>query len=87
MNNPEPLFALLGQRWRIANELFKKPYTVAKLAKQLDLTPDQVSHHLQVMRRAGVVQFKRKNKLVTYRLTNSRAFMYLIENLKEMTEP
>lgn len=85
-SEPEILFALLGERWRIANELLKKQYTVINLAHQLSLRPDQVSHHLQVMRHAGIVQFEHNKRSNIYRLTNSTAFIYVMENLEKMRE-
>lgn len=77
--------ALQGQRWRIAWDLFNSPNDVTSLANRLDLNRDQVSHHLKIMRDAGVVTYSKVGKDKVYRLKNTRAFMYFTESLKELS--
>lgn len=45
-----------------------QPCTVTQLAGQFGLTPSTVSHHLQTLRRAGLVDVERKGKERYYSL-------------------
>lgn len=80
---PDALFALLGERWRIAECLSVQARSVKELQKLLGLGQSQVSHHLQKMSRAGIVY---KQADGTYRLTNSMGFIHLKEAIEEMTK-
>ena len=76
MKKPETLYALLGIRWEIANCLLQRPYLVSKLQRKLDIEQSRLSHHLQVMRHAGIIRKQIDGK---YQLVNSLAFAELKE--------
>ncbi|MBN1947811.1 MAG: winged helix-turn-helix transcriptional regulator [Bradymonadales bacterium] len=44
------------------------PYTVGEIAAQFDLTASTVSHHLQLLKRAGLVRMERRGKERCYSL-------------------
>lgn len=77
--------SLQGKRYRIAWSLLKSgPQTVTELANHLDLPRDICSRHLSIMRKTGVVTYKKVNHERIYRLTNSTAFTYFVSYLQEM---
>lgn len=86
MSSPERIiFALRGSRWPIAWELMQSgPLTVEKLAANLGFEQSMTSHNLSVMKKIGIVTSKRVGKHIYYRLTNSKAFIYMKSYLQEM---
>lgn len=86
MASPEKIiFALRGSRWLITWELMQSgPMTVEKLAETLGFEQSRVSHNLRIMRQIGIVTTKRVGKHIYYRLTNSKAFIYMKSYLTEM---
>jgi ArsR family transcriptional regulator len=56
------------ERLRIIQCLRESPRNVGELAAQLNVEIVNVSHHLGVLRRAGIVQNERQGRSVLYRL-------------------
>jgi len=55
-------------RLRIIEQLRQHPYAVSKLAIKLRLEVANVSHHLGVLKKAGLVLAKRDGKQIIYEL-------------------
>jgi DNA-binding transcriptional ArsR family regulator len=55
-------------RLRIVDNLHRAPCNVTELATRLGKPIANVSHHLQILRRAGLVVADRVGRCVTYRL-------------------
>lgn len=55
-------------RLRLVQELSGGPRCVGELAERLDRDIVKVSHHLGILRRAGVVTTEREGRFVRYRL-------------------
>jgi DNA-binding transcriptional ArsR family regulator len=53
-------------RLRIVNLLLHGPKNVSELAVEIDTAIVNVSHHLQVLRRANVLQTQKRGKFVIY---------------------
>jgi DNA-binding transcriptional ArsR family regulator len=49
-------------RWRIVRELLTEPLTVSGLVERLNVTQYNISKHLKVLRRAGIVEGKRHGR-------------------------
>ena len=62
---------VLSDRTRLAamELLMKGPKHVGEMEKKLKIGQSLLSHHLQVLRRAGLVETKREGKSVLYRLS------------------
>ena len=58
-------------RIRILQELGEKTLCVGALATRLEMTQSAVSQHLQVMRRARLVEADKRGSFVHYRLTEN----------------
>lgn len=56
-------------RWRIVECLSAEELCVCHLVEDLDIAQPLVSHHLKVLREAGVVESERFKQWVYYRLT------------------
>jgi ArsR family transcriptional regulator len=56
-------------RWRIVERLSAEELCVCHLVEDLDLAQPLVSHHLKVLREAGVVESERFKQWVYYRLS------------------
>src|SRR5262245_6169642 len=54
------------ERLRIISSLVKGPRTVTEIARLLDTSLGNVSHHLSVLRRAGLAQGKKQGRFVLY---------------------
>lgn len=59
-------------RLRIVKKLQSGPCCVCKIYAQIKAEQSNVSHHLAILRRAGVVHCERKGTWVWYRISNSR---------------
>lgn len=55
-------------RWRIVERLSVEELCVCHLVEDLDIAQPLVSHHLKVLREAGVVESERFKQWVYYRL-------------------
>ena len=55
-------------RWRIVERLASEELCVCHLVEDLDLPQPLVSHHLRVLRQAGLVEPERFRQWVYYRL-------------------
>lgn len=53
-------------RLRLVRALARSPHTTSELALAWDLTPPEVSRHLAVLRRAGLVTVERRGRFVHY---------------------
>lgn len=56
-------------RLRIVYYLFEKEACVSDLAKALNLSQPHVSHHLKILKNAGIVDARRESHKVYYMLT------------------
>lgn len=55
-------------RLKIINYLFRGEYSVSEIACSTDIEYSQVSHHLGVLRNAGLVLDNKEGKFVMYKL-------------------
>ena len=55
-------------RLRLVRTLARGPHTTVELAHAWELTPPEVSRHLAVLRRAGLLTAERSGRYVHYRL-------------------
>jgi DNA-binding transcriptional ArsR family regulator len=53
-------------RLRLVRTLVRSPHTTSELARAWDLTPPEVSRHLAVLRRAGLLTTERRGRFVHY---------------------
>lgn len=51
------LYDCHGVRWKVLWALLQSKHTVKELAEQLGVEQSSMSHHLQVLRKAGLVKF------------------------------
>jgi ArsR family transcriptional regulator len=68
-------------RWRILLLLWEQPLCVCELADILAMPQSSVSSHVQVIRRAGLLESERREKWVYYRV--ARAFLPLLTTLRK----
>jgi ArsR family transcriptional regulator len=73
-------------RWRIFCALARGPRSVTDLCEELDTYQSQVSAHLAVLRRAGLVVSQRRGYFNVYRV-EPRALLLLSERLRELSGP
>lgn len=66
-----------GRRVEILDVLANGERNVARLARELNLTVPNVSQHLQILRRAGLVAVKRDGTFVRYRLASPDVHAFL----------
>lgn len=66
------MFAALGEptRLRIASILLAGPHHVGELADLIDIPMVNMSHHLGVMRQAGLLEDEKQGRKVLYRFRN-----------------
>jgi DNA-binding transcriptional ArsR family regulator len=65
----ERLFALAApERLRIVRFLRDGPHSAGEIADMLKIKPVNVSHHLKVLRGAGLVESEKKGRFVMYSL-------------------
>jgi ArsR family transcriptional regulator, arsenate/arsenite/antimonite-responsive transcriptional repressor len=81
MNDPILAFQALGDpiRWRIIHLVFHEALCVCEIAEILDMPQSSVSSHLQVIRRAGLLESERCEKWIYYRV--ARRFRPLLETV------
>jgi len=87
----ESLFRALGdrQRQRILRSLRKSELAVGDIAELLDITPATISHHLAILRRAGLVRVRKEGQRRIYAINLSvfeEAFMLLAPYLTHQQE-
>jgi DNA-binding transcriptional ArsR family regulator len=58
-------------RWSVVDLLMDNPKTVGELLEHLELEQSLLSHHLKILRLAGIVESRREGKKVQYRLTEA----------------
>ncbi len=71
-------------RWRIFSLLADGPRSVTNLCEELDTYQSQVSGHLAVLRRAGLVRAVRSGYFIIYRI-DTRSLDLLSERLHELS--
>lgn len=71
-----------GVRLSVLWMLFNGAQTVSELCIKLGVEQSAMSHHLQVLRRARLVQTRRVHKQVYYRLASGTGFATLVEALQ-----
>lgn len=93
MIDPELLTALKAladaSRLRIIGLLAGRPHTVEQLARELDLTPGTVVHHLKRLRAAGLVEAAPRHPYVEYSLRVERLHDLgrSLDTLEQAAEP
>jgi len=82
-------FKALGDetRLKIIQMLSKKEMCVCEVIDQLDLSQPAVSHHLKILRQAGLVKDTKEGKWVFYTLDESAFINYGEEFNKILAEP
>ncbi len=55
-------------RLRILRSLFNREKCVTEIAHELALSQPHISHHLQILRNAGLVEGRRDGQRICYRL-------------------
>jgi DNA-binding transcriptional ArsR family regulator len=60
-----------AHRWSVVDLLLDNPMTVADLLEKLGLEQSLLSHHLKILRQAGIVESRREGKMVRYRLSEA----------------
>lgn len=65
------LLKVLADETRLAvvQQLMHGPRNVGAINEQLQVEPTLLSHHLKVLREAGIVETERDGKLILYRLS------------------
>ena len=83
-----PLFRALAERSRlqIVGELLREPQHVGELVRRTGLGQSLVSHHLKVLRAAGIVVSKRRGPFVYYSLAGN-AVRSLLESAAAWGDP
>lgn len=71
-------------RWRIVQLLFSEPLCVCELADILDMPQSSVSSHLQVIRKAGMLDSEKCEKWMYYRMKENHRQLLL--NIAEFFE-
>ncbi|MDQ3885421.1 MAG: metalloregulator ArsR/SmtB family transcription factor [Actinomycetota bacterium] len=80
---PEPLLELVAYRFRVIGEpmrirlleqLRDGPATVGQLADALDATQQNVSKHLGVLHRAGILSREKQGTAVRYTIADTTVF-------------
>jgi DNA-binding transcriptional ArsR family regulator len=71
-------------RLRIVNLLLRGPKNVSELANEFDMSIANVSHHLQVLRRAHVLQTQKRGKFVIYSVHPNIACRENARNMKSL---
>lgn len=71
-----------GTRLSVMWLLFNGAQTVSELCIKLGVEQSAMSHHLQVLRRTGLVKTQRVHKRIYYRLTSGTGFATLVEALQ-----
>lgn len=56
-------------RWRIALLIFSEPMCVCELADILGMPQSSVSSHVQVIKKAGILESEKREKWIYYRLS------------------
>jgi DNA-binding transcriptional ArsR family regulator len=64
-----------AHRWSVVDLLLDKPMTVADLLERLGLEQSLLSHHLKILRQAGIVESRREGKMVRYRLSEAVSWL------------
>jgi DNA-binding transcriptional ArsR family regulator len=72
-------------RWRIFSLLATGPRSVTELCEELDTYQSQVSGHLAVLRRAGLVTADRSGYFNIYRI-DAQLLTLLSERLRELSK-
>ncbi|MBP7951755.1 MAG: winged helix-turn-helix transcriptional regulator [Verrucomicrobiales bacterium] len=58
-------------RWRIVQLIFNEPMCVCELADILDMPQSSVSSHVQIIKKAGILESERCEKWIYYRVSAS----------------
>lgn len=64
-------------RWRILQLIFDEPMCVCELADILEMPQSSVSSHIQVIKRAGILDHERCGKWIYYRVTQAYRHFFL----------
>ncbi len=63
-------------RWRIVARLMEEALSADVLARILGLRQTNVSNHLQLLRKAGVIVWERRRRCVRYRVASQCASIF-----------
>lgn len=83
------LFRLMGDPSRLSIVLtcLKEPVSVGEIAKQLELSPSLVSHHLRLLRAARVLKGERRGKQMFYSACDAHIEHVINDMLAHVIEP
>jgi DNA-binding transcriptional ArsR family regulator len=71
-------------RLRIVNLLLRGPKNVSELAGELDAAMVNVSHHLQILRRAKVLETQKRGRFVIYSIHSEITSRANARNMKSL---
>ncbi|HSI64308.1 MAG TPA: metalloregulator ArsR/SmtB family transcription factor [Candidatus Saccharimonadia bacterium] len=71
-------------RWRIVQLVFNEPLCICELADILDMPQSSVSSHVQVIKKAGLLESERCGKWIYYRLSENHR--RLLQSVAEFFE-
>jgi ArsR family transcriptional regulator len=82
---PVERFKALGDpvRWSIVSRLCESPTTARRLADSVRISPTLLSHHLKVLREAGLINGSRRGRWIDYSI-EPKALVELAEVLQTM---
>ncbi len=72
-------------RRKILDLLKEKDLTAGEIAQHFDMTKPSLSHHLQILKEAGLVQDERKGQFIHYSL-NTTVFHDVLKWLADLTK-
>ncbi len=83
------MFRLMGDasRLSIIVACLREPISVGDIAKQLDLSPSLVSHHLRLLRAARVLKAERRGKHMFYSACDEHIECVINDMMAHVGEP
>ena len=83
------MFRLMGDasRLRIILACLREPVSVGDIAKQLELSPSLVSHHLRLLRAARVLKGERRGKQMFYSACDEHIECVISDMMAHVGEP
>ncbi len=83
------MFRLMGDasRLSIIVACLREPISVGEIAKQLDLSPSLVSHHLRLLRAARVLKAQRRGKQMFYCACDEHIECVITDMMAHVGEP
>lgn len=83
------MFRLMGDasRLSIIVACLREPVSVGDIAKQLDLSPSLVSHHLRLLRAARILKGERRGKQMFYSACDKHIECVIDDMMAHVGEP